>query len=568
MAVLYVVAAWLIMQVAEVVIGLANLPEWMGPTVLGLLAIGFPIALILSWLYELTPGGISLEKDVEPGESITHVTGRRLDFIIIAVLCAGLILFAYDKWWVGPPPERSIAVLAFENMSGDPGQEYFSDGIAEELLNMLAQVPELRVISRSSAFSFKGKDVPLPEIAQQLNVAHILEGSVRRADGQVRITAQLIEAHSDTHLWSQTYDRTLDDIFAIQDEIATEVVAQLKVRLLGATPSISETDPQAYALYLQARYLGRQETRESLERSNALYRQALEIDPDLAAAWVGLADNYSWQLSRALRPAEDFPEAQEFAEKALAINPDLADAHARLGWITEAIMGDLTDVARHYEKALALESAEADTLLDAAGFVNRLGRQEESIAIYEYAVARDPVNPKGHYCLGVTYHWAGYPDKALASLQTALTLSPSMLVAREHTGLILLEKGEPEAALAEIRQEPHEGWRLYGLAAAHHSLGQTAESDAALAELIEKYGVHAAAKIACLFAYLGEADRAFEWLDKAVQYNDGGLAEVPVESTCENIRTDARWLPFLESIGRSPEQLEAIEFDVSLPDGS
>ena len=200
MAVLYVVAAWLIMQVAEVIIGLANLPKWIGPTTLILLAVGFPIALIVSWFYEITPEGITLEKDVEPGESITHVTGRRLDFLAISLLCAAVILFAYDKWWIGPPPQRSIAVLAFENMSGDPEQEYFSDGISEELLNVLAQFPELTVISRSSAFSFKGKDVAIPTVAKQLNVAHVLEGSVRKMGNRVRITAQLIEARSDSHL--------------------------------------------------------------------------------------------------------------------------------------------------------------------------------------------------------------------------------------------------------------------------------------------------------------------------------------------------------------------------------
>ncbi len=189
-------------QVAEVLIDLAKLPDWIGTTTLALLAVGFPIALIFSWFYEITPEGISLEKDVDRAESITHVTGRRLDFIVISLLCAAVILFAYDKWWMSGPPEQSIAVLPFENMSGDPEQEYFSDGISEELLNLLAQIPELRVISRSSAFSFKGKDIAIPTVAKQLNVAHVLEGSVRKVGNRVRITAQLIEASSDSHLWS------------------------------------------------------------------------------------------------------------------------------------------------------------------------------------------------------------------------------------------------------------------------------------------------------------------------------------------------------------------------------
>ena len=239
MAVLYAVAAWLIVQVAEVLIDLAKLPDWIGTTTLWLLAVGFPIALIFSWFYELTSEGISLEKGVKPGESTTQVTGRRMDFIVISLLCAAVILFAYDKWWIGSPPEKSIAVLAFENMSGDPDQEYFSDGISEELLNLLAQIPELTVISRSSSFSFKGKDVAIPTIAEQLRVAHVLEGSVRRSGNRVRITAQLIEGRSDSHLWSETYDRALGDIFAIQDEIAAKVVNQLKVKLVGTTPTIT-----------------------------------------------------------------------------------------------------------------------------------------------------------------------------------------------------------------------------------------------------------------------------------------------------------------------------------------
>ncbi len=193
MAVLYAVAAWLIVQVAEVLIDLAKLPDWIGTTTLGLLAVGFPIALIFSWFYEITPQGISLEKDVDPQESITHVTGRRLEFIVISLLCAGLILFAYDKWWIGPPPEKSIAVLPFTNMSADPDQEYFSDGISEELLNVLAQFPGLRVAARTSSFQFKGQNEDIAKIADALNVAHILEGSVRKSGNKLRITTHVRE---------------------------------------------------------------------------------------------------------------------------------------------------------------------------------------------------------------------------------------------------------------------------------------------------------------------------------------------------------------------------------------
>ena len=288
MAVLYVVAAWLILQVAEVVIDLAKLPDWIGTTTLWLLGIGFPIALIFSWFYEITPEGISLEKDIDPAESITRVTGRRLDFIVISLLCAAVILFAYDKWWMSGPPEQSIAVLPFVNMSDDASNEYFSDGISEELLNLLARIPELRVVSRTSAFFYKDKKINLVDVARDLNVAHILGGSVRKAGNQVRITVQLIEARSDTHLWSETYDRTLEDIFATQDEIAAMVVAQLKLTLVGEAPTSTPIDPDAYTLFLHARHIRQtQRTGQAYLKAEELLREALEIEPDYVDARCG-----------------------------------------------------------------------------------------------------------------------------------------------------------------------------------------------------------------------------------------------------------------------------------------
>ncbi len=340
MAVLYVVAAWLIVQVAEVLIGLANLPERIGPTILGLLAVGFPIALIFSWFYELTPGGISLEKDVGAVESIMHVTGRRMDFIVISLLCAGLILFAYDKWWTSPPPELSIAVLPFENMSGDPDQEYFSDGISEELLNVLAQFPELTVISRSSAFSFKGKDIAIPTVAKQLNVAYVLEGSVRKVGNRVRITAQLIEARSDSHLWSETYDRELDDIFAVQDEIAKAIATALRMRLtldVATEPSVVRSASiDAYNLYLLGRYHFERRTNFELGQAQRYFEDAIKSDPLYAPAYNGLVDSILLQSDNAYgdKPVEQqIAIALPLVERSLQLDPLLAETHASLGFL-------------------------------------------------------------------------------------------------------------------------------------------------------------------------------------------------------------------------------------------
>jgi TolB-like protein/Flp pilus assembly protein TadD len=426
------------------------------------------------------------------------------------------------------PDPNSIAVLAFVNMSADPDQEYFSDGIAEELLNLLAKIPQLRVTSRSSAFSFKGKDIEIPEIARRLNVAHILEGSVRKAGNQVRITAQLIEAGTDTHLWSETYDRTLDDIFAIQDDIAADVVAQLKITLLGETPQVRETDPQAYALYLQARHLSNLGAQESYEKAVELLEQALKIDPEYAAAWSGLSMVYAAQAGIGLRPADEgFPMAREAAQKALVIDPDFAVAHVFLGWVAMAYDGDLASAARHFERGLRLEPRNIRVIGNAAALLLSLGRFDETIALVEYAVARDPVNPVVRFNLGQAYLSAGRWEDAIESYRTALALSPGFSGAQSALGGALMYKGDLHAALEAIQQESYEVFRLLGLAMVFHDLGQSAESDAALNELIEKYEKGWAYDIAYVLAYRNEADRAFEWLDKAVEYNDSGLTGIP-----------------------------------------
>jgi TolB-like protein/cytochrome c-type biogenesis protein CcmH/NrfG len=461
---------------------------------------------------------------------------------------------------------RSIAVLPFADMSPDKDQEYFSDGISEELLNLLAKIPELRVAARTSSFSFKSQGLAIPQIAGQLNVAHVLEGSVRKAGNEVRITVQLVRAEDGFHMWSETWHRTLDDVFSLQDEIAAEVAAQLQVTLLGVAPTVEKTDPAAYALFLQARHLARQVTPGVFERSNTMYEQALEIEPDYAAAWAGLADNFIWQTyaTYELPPDEGYPLVREAANRALAIDPEFAEAYGHLGWIAMAYDGDLAAAAWHYERALELEPTNPDIIRDASSLYMRLGRIDEAIVLQEYVIARDPVYAQNLYGLGLAYFDAGRLEEAAASFHTLEALSPGLPWVQHRIGWVLLHKGEPEAALAAMQQESDEDRRLAGLAVAYHALGQAAESDAALAELVEKHGQRAV-RIALVLAFRGEADRSFEWLDKAVENNDADLHWIAVAKLADNIRDDPRWLPFLESIGKSPEQLAAIEFEVTLP---
>jgi TolB-like protein/Tfp pilus assembly protein PilF len=588
----YLVLGWVVVQAADVIFPILQFPDWTISFVAVLGILCFPLALFLAWAFELTPEGIKREHEVDRSQSVTHITGRKLDFAIIGLLVVALGYFVYDKFVLdpardaarmvattevvngeaieqavqAPETDNSIAVLPFVNMSDDASNEYFSDGISEELLNLLTRIPELRVIARTSSFAYKGKDVSIANIARELNVDHVLEGSVRKSGNQVRITVQLIRANDSSHLWSESYDRTLDNIFAIQDEIAAAVVAQLKVTLLGAAPTVRETGPAAYALFLQARFMAYQGTQGAWEQSLALYEQALEIDPDYAAAWVGLADLITDQRINVNRPLEEsVASAREAANRALEIDPADALVHGVLGQMALAD-GDLVAAARHIERALALELSNPYVLAGASFMARSLGRMDESLAIMKYAVARDPVNPRSQFSLGLAYFYAGQPDEAIASMRTALRLSPGYVIAQLIIGLALHEKGEYDAALAAMQAESHEGYRLVGLAIVHHALGQVAESDAALAELIERYERQLTIGVASALAFRGEADRAFDWLEKAVQYKNPLLSLTAATILFANLHDDPRWLPFLESIDMSPAQLAAIEFNVTLPE--
>ena len=506
----------------------------------------------------------------EPGER-RPVTRRPRGFPHLAVVAMLAVPTLVGAWELGYGPSRtravpSIAVLPFTDLSPEGDQEYFAEGISEELLNLLGQIPEVRVAARTSSFAFKDRNLEIPEIADNLDVAHVLEGSVRKDGDRVRITAQLIRADDGFHEWSHTWDRTLDDIFRIQDEIAADVIDHLRVSL-GVTPSTEPTDPEAYALYLQARQLSRQLTEAAFEQSVILYRQALAIDPEYASAWAGLAGNYAYQTGAHLMPFDEgYRLAREAARRALEIDEGNAEAHAYLGYIAMHEEGDLASAARHYERAARLEPTNPEILRLAARLGRNLGRLDEPVRLMEYVVSRDPVNPGNHAALGSMYWRVGRLDESIASFRTALNLSPGHPGAQYAIGVVRLMQGEPEAALEEIQQESAEWYRLTGLVLAYHALGRDGDSENSLAELIRKYAGGWAYQIAYALAYRGEVDRAFEWLRRADEYGDPGLAEIPMQTLFANLYDDPRWLPFLESIGRSPEQLSAIEFEVPLPE--
>jgi TolB-like protein/Tfp pilus assembly protein PilF len=574
-AVAYAVVSWLLIQIATQVFPFFEVPNSAIRLVVLVLVLGFPVALALSWAFEITPEGIKLESAVAPNEKRTRRGGRRFIGITIALalFAAGLLAFQLLQSRLanlshGEPdvPLASIAVLPFSDMSQAKDQGYFSDGISEELLNLLSKIPQLQVTARTSSFAFKGKETGIPEIARTLHVAHVLEGSVRKSGNSVRITVQLINASTDTHLWSQTYDRKLDDIFAIQDEIAADVVKQLKVTLLGEGPKARTTDPEAYAFYLQAVQLGRLRTAEAYDQSDALYQKVLAIDPRYAPAWGGLAGNFANRVNLGLLSGpEGNAKSREAALRALSIDERYAPAHARLGLIAMYGDNDLATAAWHFERALALDPADLGVLNTSALLLESLGRLDDALALAKVLVRRDPVNVSALFNLGLYQRYAGQLDAATATYRTVLSLVPGRGNAHAQLGSALLLKGDAKSALGEIEQETIESWKMFGLPMAYHALVRKADSDAALAALINKHEKDAPYNIAYVQAFRGDSDKAFEWLDKAVEYNDSGLADVVSENLFGKIHSDPRWLPFLRKIGKAPEQLAQIKFKVTLP---
>jgi len=588
----YVVVAWLIAQGLELVFNSFPTPDWVLRTVLVLLAVGLPIVLIIAWAFEITPGGIKRQQEEKNSQISAPPSHKKLDRIIIGVLILVLGYFAYDKFFLSTSHDatlitatmqtvagqgvvapqavtgsaESIAVLPFVNMSDDASNEYFSDGISEELLNLLTKIPKLRVIARTSSFAYKNTDVKISEVARELDVEHVLEGSVRKAGDQVRITAQLIRASDSSHLWSETFDRRLDNIFAIQDEIASAVVDKLRITLMGAIPTAQISDPKAYTLYLEAQQLGHQKSAKSLEHSSALYKKSLVIDPDNSAAWSGLDANNSSIANGGVKPiAQSKGGGQKVISKGWANGPvrvpaDVESDHAALNSDY-----DPQAEARRLRRVLALEPDGIEALRSVVTLYRYLGRLDDAIAILEYVVTLDSANSTDFYWLGLMNRYSGSYDAAIATFQAGLSLDPGQVGSEYGISMALLLKGESEAALQAIQKEEYP-LRATGDAMIFHALGQADESDAALVSLIGEQGQGAAYNIASVQAFRGEPESAFKWLGKAVQYNSPGLTDLLIEPLFINLHDDSRWVSLLQSIGRSPEQLAAIDLGIPLPD--
>jgi TolB-like protein/tetratricopeptide (TPR) repeat protein len=577
-AALYLVAGWVLLQVAELLFGALDVPAWSLRLLLGLLLLGLPLALIFAWAYELTPEGLKREHEVDRHASVTRETGHKLNVLIAGLLVVAIGLLAWGQLGIRKdrpaargeaasaasaqapaetPATRasalSIAVLPFVNMSDDRGNEYFSDGLTEELLNLLARIPELKVIARTSSFVYKGKEAKISDIARELQVANVLEGSVRKSGDRVRITAQLIRTSDSTHLWSQSYDRTVQDIFAVQDEIAGEVVDSLKVKLLGAdhkpVQAGGTSDARAYEAYLRGKYeVNKGESQEFLRAALSAFDEALALDPSFAQAHAARSSVLQALSRNAYLPyAEGFVQAREAAERAIELAPDASDGYVALGRNVLNADGDWQRSEVSLRKALQLNPSNAAAYTTLANLLSGVGRVEEALAAARQAVSLDPLALQGMHTLASVNYDARRYDEARAIAHQIATLDPQRPRVHYLMGLIDLTVGEAKAASAACEKERVEWQRQTCLAIAYDKLGRAPEAAAQRAEL-RRTGDASAYQFAQISAQRGEPDEAIRWLEVARRVRDPGAFRAAVDPLLDPLREDPRFKSYLREL--------------------
>jgi TolB-like protein/DNA-binding winged helix-turn-helix (wHTH) protein/Tfp pilus assembly protein PilF len=473
---------------------------------------------------------------------------------LLVALAIGILWRSHDLLRRSSAPSTpSIAVLPFVDDSPEKNQQYFSDGLAEELLNELAKTPELRVAARTSSFQFKPGSADLHAVGEKLNVATVLEGTVRKAGNRIRISAELINVHNGFQLWSSSYERDLGDVFAVQEEIARAVSAELKVKLLSHSPSAAtpqSTSTDAYNDYLQGRYFSERRTRTDLERASNYYEQAIRLDPNYAPAWSGLA----WVRLRQANAGYEanFEKgsrlAREAAEKALKLNPGLAEPYAALGWIQRSHDWDWSAANASFQKALALEPRNTIVLLGASRLAASLGRLQEALALNRRAVELDPLSVTAHIYLGLHAYCAGQMDLSVEAYRKALEINPDDPDAHYLLSLVDLQRSEPAQALAELAKENRELERWVGESLAYDALGRRQDSDRILAKIIATSAQEAAYQIAEVYAFRGQTDLAFHWLERAWSQRDMGLPGFQNDPLIKSLHADPRFAVFLKKM--------------------
>ena len=444
--------------------------------------------------------------------------------------------------------DKSIAVLPFTDMSEKKDQEYFGDGMAEEIIDLLVKVPILKVIGRTSSFQFKGKTQDLRSIGTQLGVAYVLEGSVRKSGDRVRVTAQLIDSRNGLPRWSQTYDRDFGEVLKLQDEIATKVVRLVENDAYYSEVVSGKTlrSPEAYNAYLQGKYARNRFDQQGLEQAVSNFQRALELDPTFADAASGVADAYQNLGAFGLMPpAEAFEKSRLAAQLALTLDPHQEEAHAILGAIHITYDWDWPAAEREFKLAMAPQNAawRLNPLLSLT-----LGRWDDALKAINLGLAGDPMDPDGYFFLGLVQRCRGRYPEAEAAMNRTIELSPTYTFVHYTLATVRLARGQPEEALAEFSKEPSEPVRLVGSALAYFRLGRKADSDAALAQFIKGYADYSPSGVATVYAFRGESDEAFKWLDRAYAQKDTLLSGIKYRTEFDKLHGDPRYKAFLKKM--------------------
>jgi len=541
----YLIVAWLIAQIASIILPTFEAPPWVMKTLLFVLIIGFPINLVISWIYDVTPEGI--KKTISINEK-SLLKNQRLNKVIVSALVLTVVIIATNMFFKKViTTDKSIAVLAFADMSPMSDQEYFSDGISEELLNLLAKIPELKVISRTSSFSYKGKNKTATEIAKELNVSYILEGSIRKAGNMVRVTAQLIRAIDGFHEWSHTYDRSMDSIFKIQDDISAEVTNQLQISILGKQPLSKPRDTDAYNLYLQAVHLVHQNTKEAYITAEEKIKAAIAIDDNYAEAWRMLAKIYDTGVYNfsVREPKEGLPLGLAAANKAIELDPTVADSYCALSSLQE-MAWDFEGSAKNMEKALQLDPNNSVIMGTAA--LMCFGDLEKSISLLNKAIKLDPLVYTNYFNLGFAYYRLNRLKEANEAFDTFAIYYPNWQIYHYMKSLVFLAEGNNEEALKEIEQESNEFFSLYGRNFVYFAMGRLDEAKVLFDEFKERYGVTDPSNLADLYAFRGDYDSSFTELDRALKIKDPVLLEALTYPSFKPMHSDPRWKAFLSKI--------------------
>ena len=566
-ATLYAAAAWLVVQVATQVLPVFGAENWILRLIVIAAVIGFPFVLVVSWYYELTPDGLKRESEIPRTESIAHVTGKRLDRAIIAVLSVIVVLLLANTFVshrdTAAVSAKSVAVLPLLDEGGDASDQYFSDGLSEDLISMLSQVPGLKVIGRRSSFQFRGDTSDTRGIAAKLGVASLLEGTVRRQDQRVRIVANLISAQDGRVLWSQVYERELKDIFDVQADIARSVADSLRVALLGKTLESVDRPPSgnldAYNAYLQGNFYRARSSEADDRTAIAHYEDAIRIDPQYASAYAALS--YTWTVlagafldGAAMQQA--YGKARDAAETALSLAPDLAAAHIARGTLLSTADLDWKGAEAEFSRALELAPNDGYAMSLLAGLRATLGRPDQAIELKRRALATDPLRAPWYEALAIYYSAVDRLDDAQRAIGKAIALQPNGASFHQTLTAIDIQRGDPTAALQAAQQGPAGSWQDVALAMARQVGGDQAAADAALQNVIAKDADGNAYQIAEIYALRKQPDRMFEWLERAWANRDPGIAYLLYDPFPLAYKGDPRFAAFCRKVGLPPPKTE------------